>query len=440
MSALTFKRGIHPNESKHLTEHKAINTILPTGDLVYPMVQHIGAPCKPIVAKGDYVFAGQKIGEAQGFISSPIHSSVSGIVKNVTEVLHPNGFKCEAVIVENDEKYAVLDSIVQRTNVESLSKEEIIEIVKEAGIVGMGGAGFPTYVKLSPPADKKIDHIILNGAECEPFITSDHRIMLEETDKIILGLQLILKIFPEAKGYIGIEDNKPDAIKVLQDATKDIDNIEVSVVKSKYPQGAEKQLIYSITKREVPSGGLPADVGCIVQNIDTVVAIWRAVYEGMPLVRRVVTVSGGAIKDPQNFQVKLGVSYRELIEAAGGFTEEPAKVISGGPMMGFAMYSIDAPVIKGTSSILCLTKNEVSVEEEKNCIRCGKCATYCPMNLQPIELNKYSLAGEAENFEKFRGMDCIECGACSYVCPSKRHLLQSIRTGKKAVLANRKKS
>jgi len=440
MSALTFKRGIHPNESKHLTEHKPINTILPTGDLVFPMVQHIGAPCKPIVAKGDYVYVGQKIGEAQGFISAPIHSSVSGIVKNITDVLHPNGFKIAAVVIENDEKYALHESIVARENIESLTREEIIEIIKEAGIVGMGGAGFPTYVKLSPPPDKKIDYIIINGAECEPFLTSDHRIMLEETERVVEGLKIVLSLFPKAKGYIGIEDNKPDAIKVLQEATKDIENIEVAVVKSKYPQGAEKQLIYSITRRIVPAGGLPADVGCIVNNIDTIVAVQKAVYERMPLIRRIVTVSGGAIKEPQNFQVKIGVSYRELIEAAGGFTETPAKVISGGPMMGFAMYSLDVPVVKGTSSILCLTKDEIGTDEEKNCIRCGKCASHCPMNLMPIDLNKFSLANELDNFEKYRGMDCIECGACSYVCPSKRHLLQSVRTAKKSIIANRKKS
>lgn len=439
MKALTFKRGIHPNDSKHLTKEKPINTLLPTGDLVFPMVQHIGAPCKPIVAKGDYVFLGQKIGEAQGFVSSPIHSSVSGIVKNVTEVLHPNGFHIPAVIIENDNKYTEHESLVPRTNIEKLTKTEIIEIIKEAGIVGMGGAGFPTHVKLSPPPDKKIDYIIINGAECEPYITSDHRLMLEETEKIVLGLQILLSLFPDAKGVIGIEDNKPDAIKALSEATKKFENINVAVLKSKYPQGAEKQLIYSITKRIVPAGTLPSEVGCIVQNIDTVIAIHRAIYEGQPLMRRIVTVTGKAIKNPQNFKVKLGVSYRELIEAAGGFIETPAKVISGGPMMGIAIYSLDVPVVKGTSSILCLTKDEVGEDEEHNCIRCGKCASNCPMNLMPLELNKFSLLKEEENFIKYRGMDCIECGACSYICPSKRHLLQSIRTAKKTITDKRKK-
>lgn len=439
MKALTFKRGIHPNESKHLTEGKAINYILPHDEVVFPMIQHIGAPCKPIVAKGDHVLVGQKIGEAQGFVSSPVHSSVSGTVKEIREVLLAAGQKSQAVVVENDQQYTECDTMKPRENIDGLSREEIINIIKEAGVVGLGGATFPTHVKLSPPPDKKIDFIIVNGAECEPFITSDHRIMLEETERVILGLKVILSLFPDAMGVIGIEDNKPDAIKALTKAAENVDRIRVQPIKSKYPQGAEKQLIYSITRREVPSGGLPADVGCIVQNIDTVVAVHRAIYRGRPLMRRVVTVSGGAIKNPQNFKVRLGMTYRELIDAAGGFVKEPVKVISGGPMMGFAIYSLDIPVIKGTSSILCLTEEEVSLKEERNCIKCGKCASHCPMNLLPLELNKFALADEEDNFVKYHGLDCIECGACSFICPSKRHLLQSIRTTKKTIIAKRKK-
>jgi electron transport complex protein RnfC len=439
MSALTFKRGIHPKHAKHYTEKKPIKILEPKGELVFPMSQHIGAPCKPLVKKGDQVFVGQKIGEAQGFVSAPVHSSVSGTVKNVTQVLHPNGFMVEAVIVENDGEYTDLETINKALDYTKLSPSEIRDIVKDAGIVGMGGAGFPTFIKLTPPEDKKIDHIILNGAECEPYITSDHRIMLEETEKIVLGLKVVLKLFPEAKGVIAIEDNKPDAIAAMKKQVEGEKNIEVAVVRTKYPQGAEKQLIYAVTKREVPSGGLPADAGCIVQNIDTVVAIHRAIFRGRPLMRRVVTVSGGAINDPQNFKVKLGMSYRELIEAAGGFKEEPVKIISGGPMMGFAMYSIDAPVVKGTSSILCLTEEETQMSKESNCMRCGKCVEICPMNLLPLELNKFSLHNDEEKFVKYRGLDCIECGSCSYVCPSKRHLLQSIRTAKKEVIAKRRK-
>ncbi|WP_273324855.1 electron transport complex subunit RsxC [Vallitalea guaymasensis] len=439
MGALTFKRGIHPSHSKDSTEKKPIKIYMPKGDLVFPMLQHIGAPCKPLVKKGDKVLMGQKIGEPQGFVSSPIHATVSGTVKAIKDVLHPNGSKVQAIVIENDGEYTEIETMKERKDYKNLSREEIINIIKEAGIVGMGGATFPTFIKLSPPPEKKIDHIIVNGAECEPYLTSDHRIMIEETQRVVKGLEIILHLFPNAKGVIGIEDNKPDAIKAMKEAVKGISNITVATLKTKYPQGAEKQLIYSITKREVPAGGLPADVGCIVQNIDTVVAIHRAVLRGRPLMRRIVTVSGGAIKEPQNFKVRIGTSYRELIEAAGGFTEEPAKVISGGPMMGLALFSLDVPVIKGSSSILCLTKKEAAVNEESNCIRCGKCVSICPMNLLPLELNKFAINNEDDLFVKYKGMNCIECGACSYICPSNRHLTHSIRTTKRTIMAKKKK-
>jgi electron transport complex protein RnfC len=439
MAALTFKRGIHPSHSKDFTEEKPIKLYMPKGDLVFPMLQHIGAPCKPVVKKGDEVLVGQLIGEPQGFVSSPIHSSVSGTVKAISDELHTNGSKVQSIIIENDGEYTEIDSMKPRKDFTNLSKEEILKIIKEAGIVGMGGAAFPTFIKLSPPPEKKIDYIIVNGAECEPYLTSDHRIMLEETDRVVKGLQIILHLFPQAKGVIGIEDNKPNAIKAMKEAVKGLNNISVGVLKTKYPQGAEKQLIYSITKREVPTGGLPADVGCIVQNIDTVVAIHRAVLRGRPLMRRIVTVTGGAIKEPQNFKVRIGTSYRELIEATGGFVEEPEKIISGGPMMGLALFSLDVPVIKGSSSILCLTKAETKITKEKNCIRCGKCVNVCPMNLLPLELNKYAINNEDDLFVKYKGMNCMECGACSYVCPSKRHLVHSIRTTRRTIMAKNKK-
>jgi electron transport complex protein RnfC len=402
-------------------------------------VQHIGAPSVPIVKKGDYVLLGQKIAEANGFVSVPVHSSVSGTVKEIRKVLHPNGFMVDGIVIENDKQYTEIDTMKPHERIDALTKEEIIKIVKEAGIVGMGGAAFPTHVKLSPPDNKKIDFICVNGAECEPYLTSDHRVMLEETDRVILGLKIILKLFPGAKGLIGIEDNKPDAIKALQEISASDERISIVPVKSKYPQGAEKQLIYSLTGRMVPSGGLPLDIGCIVQNIDTVVAIHRAIYRGRPLMRRILTVTGGAIKEPQNIKVRIGMSYREVVEAAGGFKVQPGKIISGGPMMGFAMYNLDVPIVKASSTILCLTKEEVVDNEEYNCIRCGKCVEACPMMLLPSELNKFSLKGEEENFVKYKGMDCIECGSCSYVCPSNRHLLQSIRKTRRTILANRKK-
>ena len=351
MAALTFKRGIHPPDNKELTNDKAIKILMPKGDLVFPMVQHIGAPCKPIVKKGDRVLVGQRIAESEAFVSSPIISSVSGTVKAIAEMEHPSGFKIQSVVIENDGEYEESELINHPYDYENMTNDEILEVVKSSGIVGLGGATFPTHIKLSPPPDKKIDHIIVNGAECEPYLTSDHRIMLEETDRIVSGLKVILKMFPDAKGVIGVETNKPDAIEKLEAAIKGEDRISIAKLQTKYPQGAEKQLIYSVTKREVPSAKLPSEVGCIVQNIDTVVAIHRAIFRGRPLMRRIVTVSGGAIKEPQNFKVRIGTSYREVIEAAGGFVEEPAKIISGGPMMGLAMYNIDVPIIKGSSSI-----------------------------------------------------------------------------------------
>ena len=439
MRLLTFKRGIHPPHEKHHTENKPIEVLLPKGDLVYAMLQHLGAPCDPLVKKGDRVLVGQKIGEPKGFVSAAIHSSVSGTVKSVMNMYHPNGFKVMSIIVTNDNLYEQVDSISPRSDYMSLSREEIVKIVQDAGIVGMGGAGFPTHIKLSPPPGSKIDSIIVNAAECEPYLTCDHRMMLEKSREIVEGLKIVLKIFPEAKGYIGVESNKKDAIAKMEDASKGYPNIEIVTLKTKFPQGAEKQLIYSITNREVPSGALPSAVGCLVQNVDTLYEIYNAVVNGQPLTSRVVTVTGDAISAPKNFRVKIGTSYREIIEAAGGFTEEPLKVISGGPLMGIAAHTIDMPVTKGTSGILCLTKKSATIPEESNCINCGRCVTVCPMNLMPTKLAANSGPDKYEIFEECHGMDCIECGSCSFICPASRHLVQRLRTGKKNVLLYRKK-
>jgi electron transport complex protein RnfC len=440
MAALTFKRGIHPPDNKQFTKDKPVKILMPKGDLVFPMIQHIGAPCTPIVKKGDRVLVGQCIAESEAFVSSPIFSSVSGTVKAIQEMDHPNGFKINAIVIEDDHLYEDHPNINHPHDYEQMTNDEIISVIKGSGIVGLGGATFPTQIKLSPPPDKKIDYIIANGAECEPYLTSDHRIMLEETERLVLGLKVILKMFKGAKGIIGIETNKPDAIEKVALAIKDEPNIELVQLKTKYPQGAEKQLIYAATGREVPSGKLPSEVGCIVQNIDTIVAIHRAIFRGRPLMRRIVTIAGGAIKEPGNFKVRIGTSYREIIEAAGGFIEEPGKIISGGPMMGIAMFNLDVPVIKGSSSILCFSKKEAAIPEESNCMRCGKCVSACPMGLLPLELNKFAVALAEPEFEKYHGMDCIECGACSYVCPSKRHLLQSLRTTKKNILTKRRRT
>lgn len=438
MELLTFKRGVHPPHGKYLTENKAIEDLDPKELLVFPMSQHIGAPAQCLVKKGDKVLAGQKIGQASGFISANIYSSVSGTVKDVKPVLTAGGTKSLAVIVENDGLYEETE-MTKPKDYKEMTKEEIVEIVKEAGVVGMGGATFPTNVKLSPPPDKKIDSIIVNGAECEPYLTCDHRLMLEETNMIVEGLKIILHMFPDAKGYIGVENNKKNAIEILKKATKDISNIEVSVLKTKYPQGAEKQLIYSITNREVPSGKLPAESGCIVQNINTVREIYNAVVNGRPTMSRVVTVTGEAVKEPKNLRVRLGMSYRELVEACNGFKEEAVKVISGGPMMGMAMSTLDVPVLKGSSGILCLTAQQAVLPEESSCIKCGKCVEACPMFLIPSVLDSLGRRKEFEEFENKNGLDCIECGSCTFVCPAKRHLIQSIRTAKRTVIANKRK-
>lgn len=438
MGLLTFKRGIHPPHGKHFSEKKEIETYLPKGDLVFPMSQHIGAPCEPIVKKGDKVLVGQKIGASTSFVSSNIYSSVSGIVKNVTPMLTSSGSKVISVIIENDNTYEEM-AYTPHENYKNLSKNKLLEIIQEAGIVGLGGACFPTHVKLNPPKECNIDTIIINAAECEPYLTCDHQLMLQYSKEIAEGLEIVSQMFPDVKIFLGIENNKSDAITIMKAIVESIKNVEIAELKTKYPQGAEKQLIYSVTKREVPTGKLPADAGCIVQNVATIFAIREAVILGKPLTERIVTVTGGAIKTPKNLRVKFGTSLKELIDHCDGFNEQPIKVLSGGPMMGTALFTLDIPAIKGTSGILCLTKAEAVPTVESNCIRCGKCVNACPMFLLPNKLNAQVVRGDYENFEKFGGLNCIECGACSYSCPAKRNLTQTCKEGKKRVIANRKK-
>jgi electron transport complex protein RnfC len=345
----------------------------------------------------------------------------------------------DSVVIENDGELTEHENIKLRDGFDDLSGDEIVKIIREAGIVGLGGAGFPTHVKLSPPKDKKIDTVIVNGCECEPYLTTDNRVMIEESEKIITGLRIILKVVQTARGIIAIEDNKPEAVEALKKACAGIPNIEVAVVKTKYPQDAEKQLINAITKREVPSGGLPIDVGCIVNNVDTVIAIHRAVYRGRPLMRKVVTLTGGAIKNPGNYKVRLGTKLSDLVEMAGGFQCNPFKVVVGGPMMGVAIFDINVPIVKTTSGVLFLTEKEAHIPPEQNCIRCGQCLEHCPAGLIPIELNTDILRENSELFLKHNGLDCIECGSCSYICPANRRLSQSIRTTRRVELAKKKK-
>ncbi len=438
MKMLTFKGGIHPRDNKTSTESLPITKLIAPKELIFPMQQHLGAPCTPLVAVGDYVKKGQKIADVEAFISAPIHASVSGKVQAIEPRLHPNGTKVMSIIIKNDGLGTRDKQRTAHLDWEKLSPKEIITIVREAGIVGMGGACFPTHVKLSPPPDKKIEWVIVNGAECEPFLTSDHRVMIETPERVVLGLKIMLKAFGVNKGYIGIESNKMNAIKVMKEATAKETSIEVVVLETKYPQGSEKQLIKAITGREVPSSGLPADVGVAVNNIDTCVAIGRAVTKGKPLTKRVVTVSGDAIKKPGNYSVSIGTPMKTLIAECGGFVKEPKKILFGGPMMGVSQYSIDVPVIKGTSGLLALTKGQAFIPSESPCIRCGKCVESCPMNLMPLYLNAFAFRDEVEKAEAYHAADCLECGSCSYVCPAKRHLVQTIRVAKHEIIAKRR--
>jgi electron transport complex protein RnfC len=426
----TFKRGIHPNEEKHYTENVPINVVLPSAgtETVLPLLQHMGVPCRPLVKIGQKVLVGEKIADNDAFICAPIHSSVSGIIRDIRPHLTVLGQIVNSVIIENDGEYKEQDGMNPRSEFESLSGEEILKIIREAGIVGLGGAGFPTHAKLTPSPDRKIDTVLINGCECEPYLTTDNRVMIEEADRVVMGLQIILKVIKNAKGVIAVEDNKPDAIKALKEACRGLPNIEVLVAKTKYPQGAEKQLITAITKKEVPLGALPMDIGCIVHNVDTVVAIQRAVMRGRPLMRKVVTLTGGAINNPGNYKVRIGTKLNDLIEMAGGFKEEPAKVVVGGPMMGVAIFDINVPIVKTTSGVLFFTNKEAFIPPEKNCIRCGGCVEHCPMGLVPTELNADILNEDGEAFVRHNGLSCIECGSCSYICPSKRRLAQAIRT------------
>ena len=440
MGLSTFIGGVHPYEGKELSADKPIQVIQPKGELVYPLSQHIGAPAKPLVAKGDKVLVGQKIAEAGGFISANVICSVSGTVKGIEPRLVANGAIVQSIIVENDNEYTAIEGFGEKRDYTKLSKEEIRNIVKEAGIVGLGGAGFPTNVKLAPKDDNAIDHIIVNAAECEPYLTSDYRLMMEQPERLIGGIKVMLSMFPNAKGVIGIEENKPEAIKLLEGLVKDEPKITVCPLKTKYPQGGERFLIYAVTGgREINSTMLPADAGCIVDNVETIIAIYNAVKLGRPVMNRVSTITGDAIANPGNFLYYIGTNYAELVEAAGGFKVQPQKVISGGPMMGFSMFSLDIPTTKTSSSLLCFAEDEVAKAEPSPCINCGRCVEACPEQLIPSRLAKMADHGVADEFEKWHGLECIECGSCSFACPAKRQLAQSIKTMKKQVLAAKRK-
>ncbi len=419
--------GVHPTENKEFTEHLPLTPFPQPEEVVIPLSMHAGAPAEPVVQVGDHVKLGQKIGNAFGFISANVHSSVSGTVLAIEERPHANRGTCLSVVIANDKKDTLAET-VKPADPAALTPEMIVEIVKEAGIVGMGGAGFPTNVKLTPP--KPIDTVLLNGCECEPYLTADHRVLLEYADDVILGLEMMQKAVGAPKGIIVIEDNKPDAIALLEEKIADKENIEVCVAKTKYPQGAEKMLIKRVMGRQVPSGGLPADVGCVVGNVSTAKAIADAITKGMPLVERAVTVTGEFIKNPGNFMVRIGTDAAALVEYCGGITNENATVKMGGAMMGFPQTTLNVPIMKGSNGIIAI---DTDPSREVSCIKCGRCVDVCPMELKPLYFAKFF---DDENWNGFREqnvMDCMECRCCEYICSSKIPLVSKIKAGKNAV-------
>jgi len=428
MVSLTFKGGFHPEGNKGLTDTKAVVKFDTPKEVVIPLSQHIGAPCAPCVKVGDEVLVGQKIGDSEAFVSVPIHSSVSGVVKAIEKRHHSIQNECMAVVIENDGNYTVSPDI-KPIDTRNLSKKEFIDHIRKSGIVGMGGATFPTFIKLNVPEDKKIDTVIINGAECEPFLTADHRLMLENPDDVVEGLKLVMKIVGVKKGIIAVEDNKKDAFGKISDFCSEKDGTKAVLVKTKYPQGSEKQLIDSVLKRQVKAGQLPADIGVVVLNVASAAEIYRYFKTGMPLIERVVTVSGSGVINPQNLLVRIGTPFSAIAEYVG-LKDGIKKIIAGGPMMGTAQYTLDVPVMKGTSGILFLTEKEDKEYDEKACIRCGRCVDHCPMRLMPFMITEYSRINDLESAVKYGLKDCMECGVCSYICPQRRYLVQTIRTAK----------
>lgn len=431
--AATFERGIHPKYNKELSSGKPITEAELPKRIVVPLSQHIGAPAHAEVSIGDEVKKGQVIGTTTGFVSSPVHASISGKVVAVSDFPTPGGKLVPSIVIESDGKDEAVE-FKEHPDYMNLSSDEIRNIIKDAGIVGLGGAAFPTNVKLSPPKEKKIDTVLINGAECEPYLTADHRLMVERPKEVVEGLKILMKTLGVTEGYIGIEENKPDAIEAMKAAASGDPNIEVHALEIKYPQGAEKMLIKAIKGREVPTKGLPMDVGVVVQNVGTALAIYEAVRYGKPLIERVVTVTGNGIKEPANMMVRIGTLFSDIIEQCGGFVDGVVKVISGGPMMGFAQWTLDVPAVKGTSGILVMSEDEyVASDEYSACIRCGSCLDVCPMGLNPSILSILSEKGFYEETKDYNLFDCFECGSCAYVCPAKRPMVQFMRLAKSQV-------
>jgi electron transport complex protein RnfC len=436
----TFKKGIHLKDSKSFTNEKPIEYLPPPQEVFIPLQQHIGVGGEVIVEKGQEVKTGQVIGKSEKFVSAPVHSSITGTVKAVDQFLHPLGIKATMIHIEKTAEKDVWEKLSVPENWEKASAEDLRNLIWQAGIVGLGGAAFPTHVKLAPPKEKKIDTFILNGVECEPYLTADHRAMLEFGEKILSGMAIIMKILGTSQGYIGIENNKPDAIDVMNKLVrKSYPSFQVVPLKVKYPQGAEKMLIEAIIKRKVPAGGLPMDVGVVVNNVGTALAIADAIIAGKPLVERIVTVTGEGVIEPKNLMARIGTTFNVLFDSCGGIKEKANQIYMGGPMMGIAQYRLDVPIVKATSGIICRDSDLDSKSHIYPCIQCGNCVTVCPMNLLPTRLSSYSETTKLAEAEEFGILNCIECGSCSFVCPSNIPLVQWIRVGKLQVSESKRK-
>lgn len=442
MEIKTFHGGVHPAEHKELSKESPLTQLLPKGELVYMTNQHIGKPASLVVKKGDRVLAGQIIAEAGGFVSANIVSSVSGTVKAVEPRKNASGGSAVAIVVENDGEYTLAEGVGVECDTNGLTGQEILSKVQKAGIVGMGGAGFPTHVKLTVKTPEKIDYVIANGAECEPYITCDDQLMRTKAAEIVEGMEYMLRLFPNAKGVVVVENNKPEAIAAMEQACQGHDRVYVQPVKTKYPQGGERSLITVITGKHLKLGMLPADAGCVVDNVATIYAIYRAVKFNEPLMERGFTVSGDAVQNPGNFIVKIGTSHQELVDACGGFKQDPKKVLSGGPMMGFAMTGLEAPICKNNNALTCLTVDEVEIAEGQMtaCLRCGRCSRACPLGLSPQLMQVAAIRKDYDRYEhKLYGLDCIGCGCCTYGCPAKRPLMQLFKTTKAEIMATKKR-